>query len=362
MSTRNRKQEAGDNSTQIQAEVIQVGIDEKRVREIIKEDNLSTLKEMSIIATDEALKRLTDYTNVFVPKLVKMQLLESFSDPEIQMLFKQSEKTAICTNREKDYEMLSELLIHKVKRKENYNTSAAISKAISEINNISEEALLGLTLLFSVTVYTPTSGNIDDGLSALNDLYGKIVDKSFYKSETKDWIENLDIINAIKLNQYITSKKLEDYYCEILDGYSCLGIKKDSDNYKDAIQLLKKNGIPLDILSDNVFDNGYVRINTPKLNNFDEIVIKIIINNNVINIPLNDNQKKVLSDVVNLYDKNELSKQKFKEKLKTYSNINDLINWWNDKMIKNSFIITPVGRVIGQAYIKNIDPTLPDLD
>lgn len=56
-----KKQKAGDNSTKIQAGLIQVGIDEKRVREIISEENQLALKEIRIIAEDAAIKRLYDY-------------------------------------------------------------------------------------------------------------------------------------------------------------------------------------------------------------------------------------------------------------------------------------------------------------
>lgn len=123
-------QKAGDNSTQVQANLVQIGIDEKRVREIIKEENKLALKEMSLIAEDTAIKRFDNYTNVLVPKLVKAELLQSFSEPSIQVLFKQSEKTAVCTEREKDYELLSELLIHRIRKNGNYTTSAAIGKAV----------------------------------------------------------------------------------------------------------------------------------------------------------------------------------------------------------------------------------------
>ena len=100
-------QKARDNTTQISVDTVKLGIDEKRVREIIKEENQLALREMKIIAEDTAIKRLDNYTNVLVPKLVKTEMLEAFSEPSIQVLFKQSERTAVCTERQKDYELLS---------------------------------------------------------------------------------------------------------------------------------------------------------------------------------------------------------------------------------------------------------------
>lgn len=56
---------------------------------------------MSLIAEDTAIKRFDNYTNVLVPKLVKAELLQSFSEPSIQVLFKQSEKLQFVLKEKK---------------------------------------------------------------------------------------------------------------------------------------------------------------------------------------------------------------------------------------------------------------------
>ena len=210
MSNDKYTQKAGDNSTQIQSNLVQIGIDEKRVREILKEENQRILKETAIIAENVARGRLDNYTNVLVPKLVEAELLDKFSDPKIQMLFRQSEKTAVCTDRNKDYELLSELLIHRIKRDGNYTTGAAIKKAIDEVDNLSDDALLGLTIIFAIDSYVPVSGNVHEGLQTLNNLYGKIMKSKFINIDGKSWLENLEIINAIRINPFSESKRLED--------------------------------------------------------------------------------------------------------------------------------------------------------
>lgn len=356
-----KNQKAGDNATQIQAGLIQIGIDEKRVREIIKEENQLALKEKSIIAEETALKRLDEYTNVLVPKLVKAEMLEAFTDPSIQILFKQSEKTAFCTDREKDYEILSELLIHRIKRNGNYTTSAAIEKAINEVNNLSEDALLGLTLYFSIETYTPVTGDVRKGLSILDNLYGKIIKDTTINLNDESWIENLEITNSIKINLFSTSKKLDDYYFSAFNGYACLGIKKDSENYNKALEILRSNNLPLNILTENILDNNYVRIDKLNLNDFKNINLPLQGSLNL-KLDLNEKQEEALKQITALYEQNGSIKERFIELLNSYKYIHAVICWWNNNMLKKSFTITPIGKVIAHTNAKSIDNSLPDLN
>lgn len=354
-------QKARDNTTQISADTVKLGIDEKRVREIIKEENQLALREMKIIAEDTAIKRLDNYTNVLVPKLVKTEMLEAFSDPSIQVLFKQSERTAVCTERQKDYELLSELLIHRIKRNGNYTTSAAIEKAISEVNNLSESALLGLTLTFAIQTYLPVTGFVRDGLTILDSLYGKIIKNNIIELNDKSWIENLEITNSIRVDTLSTNKKLDEYFFETFDGYSCLGLKKDSKNYNEAVDILKENKIPLVVLSENILNKDYVRLNVIKLKNVREISF-LDKNNLKCIITINDKQENAIKKILELYEPNGSIKDKFFELLNSYKNLSIVINWWNNNMLKNAFTITPIGKVIAHTNAKSIDNTLPDLN
>lgn len=354
-------QKAGDNSIQFQAETIQVGIDEKRVREMIKEENKIVLQEMSIIARDTAIERLDNYTDVYIPKLVRANLLASFADPAIQMLFKKSERTAICTEREKDYELLSELLIHRVNKKGNYTISAAIEKAINEVNNISDNALLCLTIVYAIISYTPKSGDIKEGLSVLDNLYGKIINNNTLPND-KDWIDNLEIVGAIKINNFSSFKKLEDIYFDNFKGYSNLGIKKDSENHKKAIKLLTDNNIPTEILVDNILNNEYVRLNIFSADSINNIKIIEKCNNTEITRSLTDLQKEALKEIINLYDKNDTNKTNFTNLLHSYKNFDLLLKWWNNTLTQPNFSITTIGKVIAHTNAKSIDYTLPDLN
>ena len=50
---------------------------------------------------------------------------------------------------------------------------AGISRAVEIVDEISDDALLGLTVFHSVSYFLPESGDIQQGLTALNVFFGK---------------------------------------------------------------------------------------------------------------------------------------------------------------------------------------------
>lgn len=204
-----QSQKGGDSSTNIQTQqmiVHVVGIDEKRAREIYQEMNLQLRKDYSQEALNIANARVVEFENRLMPKMAQVEgALEAFADPSFQLLLVEAQKTAASTERPADYDLLSELLIHRFQKGENRITRAGISLAVEIVDKISDEALLGLTVTHAVKVFTPVSGDIHQGLDVLNDMFGKL----FYSELPAGhaWIDHLDILNAVRLNQFGGLKK-----------------------------------------------------------------------------------------------------------------------------------------------------------
>ena len=66
-----KNQKARDNVVQVQADTINLGLTEETVRNIISIETQKTLKEAEIVATEVALKRLNEYNETLINKLVK---------------------------------------------------------------------------------------------------------------------------------------------------------------------------------------------------------------------------------------------------------------------------------------------------
>ena len=182
-----------------------------------------------------------------------------------------------------------------------------------------------------------------------------------------EWIDHLDVLDAVRMSNLGGFKKLEDYYSEKMSGYCVAGIKKDSENYAKALQLLEEVALPKDLLVDNELNAEYVRllVVTEKAIEKLQLSQQVNLSGNVITIPvaLTTEQKNKLYEIYSLYTKEtnvlNLIKQRFKEELLNRQHLNKILNWWNS--IPSSFSITGVGKVLAHANTKRCDNTLPDL-
>ena len=99
-------------------------------------------------------------------------------------------------------------------------------------------------------------------------------------------------------------KKIQQYYPELLSGYVDVGIEKDSENYEKAIEILKNENLPTNILSPHPFNDDFLRINVTNKNQIDSLTLHHQINNNgnilQIPVPLSDGQKEALNSIYQL--------------------------------------------------------------
>lgn len=362
-------QEAGNNSNQFQANTMIVvnGVDEKRAREII-EERTNEIIAYSKEAIKVANQRIQHFEDNLVPKLVKENLLESLADPSIQALLSDAIKSAAVSERTLDTELLSELLIHRINKGENRNVKAGVKKAIEIIDDVSDEALLALTIAHSINYFYPVSGQISNGIGALNNLFSQLLyGRLPYDNQ---WVDHLDILNAVRKQSFGSFRKLIDYYQIKTPGYFDIGIRKDSVDHKKAIELLVDSNLDSNILFDHELCDGYVRLGIVNINTVDSDSVYITHASefghssfSVINSVLNDNQRKALRCIYDLYEKDENKKKDITEKFvkiwNSYPVLETITTWWNS--FDFYFEITSVGKVLAHANAKRISPNLPVL-
>ena len=199
-------QKAGNESTLIQVGNVNYGIDEKRAREIYEEKFLISRKDFTAEALVIAEGRIQEFENRLMEKMTSIEgALRSFADPSFQLLLINAQKTAAATERPADYDLLSELLIHRFITMENRVSRTGINRAVEIVDQISDEALLGLTAMHSATIFTPNSWKIQQGLDILSDLFGKIIYGELPVGN--DWLDHLDILDAIRIESVGHFKK-----------------------------------------------------------------------------------------------------------------------------------------------------------
>lgn len=357
-------QKAGDNSQQIQIQNLTIGIDEKRAREIYDEKYNIAKNSFTEEAIKIANERVKDLENKLIPKMEAINDgLKAFADPSFQLLLVEAQKSAAATEREVDYDLLSELLVHRIERGSDRHVRTGVHRAVEIVEDISDEALLALTVVHSVNTFIPTSADANQALDILNDLFGKIMYSELLVSN--DWIEHLDILDAVRINQIGKFKSIEDIYTTMLNGIAVVGIKKDSEEYNQAKDILQKNGLNFNmILVENALNSDFVRI---RINNIEEIQnmqIVLFVNGSKNFIPFSDIQKQAIHSVIELYskDSNLMTKVKktFMDEWMKRPNLNKLKLWW-DKL-PYAFSITSVGKVLAHANAQRCDKTLPPLN
>ena len=359
-------QKAGDNSQQLQAVHMTVinGIDEKRAREIFQEMTPQLRNAYTQEAFEIANSRVAKLENSLMPKMESIDgALEAFADPSFQLLLAEAQKTAASTERPADYELLSELLIHRFLKGEDRVVRTGINRAVEIVGDISDEALLGLTTFHSVSSFIPQGGDINRGLDTLNNLFRKVFCGKLPTGN--DWLDHLDLLDAIRINSLGSLKKFEDYYPELLKGYVEVGIEINSENYTKAIELLKTAEIPLDILVTHALNENFSRLNIPSLNAIDSITTEyfVTIDGNLQHVVklLTEKQKETLRSIFNLYKQDNEIKQEnikiFMDEWNKRPNLKILREWWNS--IPFSIQLTSVGRVLAHSNAQRCDENLP---
>jgi len=356
-------QKAGDNSLQIQTGPVEFnnnfGISEERVRAIYDERLRETLRELTLEAREIACHRNQLFANDLIPKLVKAELLDAFKDPGFQMLLSVAQKSAASTERSADYELLTELLIHRVKTGEDRSAKAGIRRAVEIVDEISNDALLSLTVSLTVLVMTSKEISIRDALDMFDKFFGKII----YDPLPRDyhWIDHLDLLNCIRIRETSHSIKMREVISEHLEGYVSEGIRKGSHQHQRAWGIIGANGLPInDFLVPHEINDGYLRIPVARKAAIQELRIPDPNHSDGFSA-LSDEQLEVMHNVYELYcnvdSPSETVLNRFMSEWDSRPNLRKLREWWDG--IPSAFNVTYVGIILAYANVQRYCPGLP---
>lgn len=363
MDISKQSQSSGDNSQLIQAQTVIIqGITEQRAREIFDEKFAITKRDLTVEAINEAQSRIRKLEEKLIPKMQKIdKSLKSFADPSFQMLLVEAQKSAASSEREEDYNLLSELLIKRITSGENRNERAGIHHAIQIVDNVSSSALQALTLFYICNLVKPTNDLIL-GLNALNNEYMKFMSAPLPLG--MDWIEHLDLLRAVRINSFGKFPDIEQVIVQICGDFAEVGIEKTTNIYNDATKQLSACGLAANsVFVDNQVLNGYARINISSEKDIDTLVLYNNIAGHSFSTPLNENQKSVLKTIRNMYSKDSKLLQSMKDwvikQWNSYEYLHSFSDWW--KQLPISFDVTTAGIVLANANANRIDSSIPKI-
>lgn len=360
----NQMQMAGNGATQFQAEKIinQFGITEERAREIAEEQIQYALMGCTKEAYQIGKKRILLFEERYMQRLKQTEnALQAFAEPAFQVLLRQAQQSAASTEREKDYNLLAELLVWDIRKGKDRKVRTGVYQAVEIASKIDDDSLCGLTVAHAFMCYSPTSGKCSKGLDVLDKLFEKLIYQKL--PVESEWLDHLDILDAVRIIPSEKMSKVETICLARFNGYICVGIKKDSTDFNRAMNLLNEYKIGQEILVPNDLLEGYFRLDIFS----DRIINQVGYTDDEDDeqkwFSLTDEQKDVLKQIWKMYSEDvglkKHVKQEFMKLWDSYDSLNKLRNWW--ETIPQAFELTSVGHVLAQTNAKRCDSTLPDM-
>ena len=340
------------------------GITEERCNTIFDERLPVALQDYSVETIYVAKDRTYKFRQKLVPRLGKEEKgFESFADPSFLLLLIEAQKAAASTDREADYDVLSELLAQRAKMGTDRSLHIGIHKAVDILPFISDSQLAGMTIQFCFIHIASSSNSIIETLSLLNEAYGKIIGEVDLPTGM-DWLESLEAGGLVKnvnssLHHYMVSK---DILLSTMGRFTATGIVKDSDNYIQAVNILKEVGLPDSIFLEHELNDHFVRLLPMNVHDIDNIRINRVRDGVTTSSMLTETQKDGLKRIFDLYVGDymivEDFKNRFVAKYNEYPNLKKITTWW-DANTKMFFEQTIVGKILSNANANKCDARIP---
>ena len=361
-TTTKQIQKAGDNANQIQTQTLvqNIGISEERVYDIVSAACNKAIESClmeSRLAVEQRLNSFKDELYVIVGN--QLQLFESLREPSCAATLGAAANAAARTNSAADHQMLAELLVKRFESPSDRHVATGVSKAIEIVEFLTDEELAGLTVFFAVNRYTPSSGVIGDGIKTLAGIYESLP-LNLLPAGT-DWIDDLDILDAIRYSSITSLTPFLDLQFDMLKGYTVCGVGVDSAEEAEVLEKLEEAGLPTDLLVDHELNPGYRRLSLRYIDRFDNLLYRHDCDASIPGIPLSNAQIEALRFICQLsqddscvaFIKENLKKEMFK--LPVLVKVHD---WWNSIPLVPR--LTPAGECLASANARRLNSSLPE--
>lgn len=315
---------------------------------------------------DEIKVRIDSFQQVFVTqshqlKINQEKLYNLSKKPEFYKFINDARKVATQTDDIVDYELLSNLLINYIDKNEDMIAITNIKKAMDIIINIDKDILNMITVDYIVKHIRITNGSATRMLKYSEELISKIGEIKYNDNKDILWYDHLEILNVIKYDFVSNKINLLDYlFYNRYPGCVCIGIQKYSQDYFKAIDLLNSVGLGSKMLVEHDLLNGYVRFNVPGYELINTLPYYDTNNICIENMLFNDEQKKVMDIIWNMYTKDILLEQMVYRNFKNLFDKFPLLKkfqQWHDS-IPYLFIIKPIGNLLVNINARRYEPSI----
>jgi hypothetical protein len=301
-----------------------------------------------------AMSRIEVLNEKVIRALDGIERLTAFADPAFQVSLKRAQIGAACSEEESDYEILAQLLTDRVVRGDERQVRAGLDAAIGIVDRIDVSALAGLTVLQAAMQFRPIAGPLVVGLGTMDRLHGQLITSDLPTGS--DWLDHLDILDAVRASQIGSLKRFEQFYPEFMPGYVAPGIEANSEAETAALAALEPVRPHIPIV-DHELKPGFRRIAYCDLELF-EVALKAA------GAPEADVTAAVgiARDAYGLGQQDAALIDGFMAELDKFPHLKLLHEWWNG--ISFGVQVTAVGKVLARANANRCDvlEMLPPLE
>lgn len=337
INDKNQKQQAGNDSTNLQAQsiVVHQGISYTDAKEIALDVYKANFLQLSQDAAQLASSRAEELTDKFLEKLEaeNKAAIDSMKEPAMQAALYEAQKNYAKTG-DKDLEgLLVDILVERASTTERNIHQIVLDEALSVAAKLTSEQMDALTLNFLIS---RTSNSTLNTLPAISE-YIKAQILPFLKSLLKEssCYEHLVYVGCGSLLQVNSLRSIEEIFQQQYGGLFLKGFTREQLNQEieDIEQYLY-------LIVNCLHDDSLLQINA--INK--ELIDKTCNNEN---IPEQTKQK-----IINLYDSTLMSPSEIKDYLiSVVPDISTLFDLWSTTGL-SKFIPTTVGIAIAQANFR----------
>ena len=354
----------GDNNTQEHIENqniinINIPLDEVKIRQISSQTAREIAKEYFVLGQDLANSRMQNLEDVVMNRFKSIENgYFAFSDPSFILSYRKAKIQSAITDEESSYQMLSELLVHRHEKRDQKYSKTAIDGAIEIVNQIPDASLVALTIFTCINNnILPTVNQLDAGLRILSNLYSSILICDL-PIDSK-WMDQLDILKAIRIDNVNKFKTFKEIIGDLMSNYSKAGIKKDSQEYIDALEIEKRNNIKI-LIKNALMDEEYYILPV-----FEKSQInKLTFYSNGKNVYPPKEVFDAINSLMDLYTKDKSANEKalnsLIDKIDGFVSLKKIHMWWDS--LSNACYLTEIGRVLGHANAQKCYKGFPPLD
>lgn len=261
MLNNNTSQQTGDNSNAIQInnlEIHKTGFTPNEIIDIYNKISEPLYKEWTQNAIQEIHNRLNSFQEKIIERLLKLENAQkAFSDPAFQFLLRDTQKVAGISGEEITYDLLVDLLEKKINEINKKNDNTLYKRAVEIIESIDIDLLSIITTYKLIFSRIPLSFNYKKGIRDLANSFKQLhIDKI---QLSNDIVDKLELLNLTRISSISNRTNLYGIIINNCDGYLALGIKKNSEEYLKALELLNSINFSNSILKENEFFPEYVK-------------------------------------------------------------------------------------------------------